>query len=181
MTHSRDSIEQPQVLIRPAQHSDADVIASLGDTAQRTYAALLPEFYNCMDRSYWHSRFLRSLSLRDYFIFVAELCTADTTLCAGYIELFIKRTTSPLVMPRLRLLVDNLVVDVHCRNRGIGRQLLAYADAFAAERGIDTVELQVAAHNTAAMHLYQSHGFSTRSLTLEKKLHSNNNRDSLSA
>ncbi len=158
------------VAIRAAQTNDAHAIAALGDAAQRVYNELLPHFYHHVDPSYWHSRFLRSLGLRDYFIFVAEVQTPSGAVCAGYIELFIKHTTSPLIVPQLRLLVDNLVVAPGYRGEGIGKKLLVHADTFAREHGIDIIELQVATGNDAAFHLYNSHGFTTRSFTLEKRL-----------
>ncbi len=58
------------------------------------------------------------------------------------------------------LYVANLAVDPEYQNRGIGRRLLATAAERAHQRGYRRLSLHVAASNAAALHLYESAGFS---------------------
>jgi ribosomal protein S18 acetylase RimI-like enzyme len=160
--------DTPAFHIRPARSEDAEAMSALGETAQNTYQSLLPSFFRQVDRSYWHTRFLHALELKDYYIFVVE--PDSRHMIAGYIELFIKRTATPIVLPSTRLLIDNIVVAPEFRRHGIGTQLLGFADDFARHHAIDTIELQVAAGNTAAMALYEQCGFGKRSITMEKKI-----------
>jgi ribosomal protein S18 acetylase RimI-like enzyme len=52
-----------------------------------------------------------------------------------------------------------MVVAAPARGRGIGRRLLDAAIAAARERSIEVLELEVYAHNDAALALYRSAGF----------------------
>jgi len=56
------------------------------------------------------------------------------------------------------------------RRRGIATALIRLAEAAAHQRGCDLLGLQVDAHNPAAIGLYQSLGYVTRSLELVKSL-----------
>lgn len=158
----------PTFRIRPARPADADALAALGEAAQNTYLSLLPSFFSPVDRHYWRMRFLHALELKDYYIFVAE--PDGEAEHAGYIELFIKRTATPIVRPPTRLVIDNIVVAPAFRRRGAGRLLLDFADDFARQHDIDTIELQVAAGNSVALALYEQCGFGSRSITMEKRL-----------
>lgn len=55
--------------------------------------------------------------------------------------------------------VFGMVVAGAHRRRGIGRQLLTVAIAKALERSASRIELEVYAHNTAAISLYRTFGF----------------------
>lgn len=55
--------------------------------------------------------------------------------------------------------VSDLVVLSRYRRRGIGRQLLARAEAFARDAGATEMRIGVLARNQAARHLYLSAGF----------------------
>lgn len=160
--------DTPAFHIRPARLEDAEPMADLSETAQNTYMSLLPSFFNKVDRAYWRTRFLHALELKDYYIFVVE--PENQPLIAGYIELFIKRTATPIVRPSTRLLIDNIVVAPSFRRHGIATQFLGFADDFARHHTIDTIELQVAAGNAVALALYERCGFDKRSITMEKKL-----------
>ncbi len=55
--------------------------------------------------------------------------------------------------------VFGMVVALAHRRRGLGRQLVAAAIAKARERGLSSIEIEVYAHNRAAVGLYRSAGF----------------------
>jgi ribosomal protein S18 acetylase RimI-like enzyme len=52
-----------------------------------------------------------------------------------------------------------MVVAAAARRQGIGRQLLTRAIAAARERPVSRIDMEVYAHNVAAIELYRSHGF----------------------
>jgi putative acetyltransferase len=55
--------------------------------------------------------------------------------------------------------VFGMVVALTQRRRGLGRQLVTAAIAKARERGVSSIEIEVYAHNRAAIELYVSLGF----------------------
>ena len=64
-----------------------------------------------------------------------------------------------------------LVVDAGARERGVGHQLMAEAEAFGQERGAAFVEITAGHHRPEARHLYESLGYdATVAAYLRKKL-----------
>lgn len=57
------------------------------------------------------------------------------------------------------LRIYSVAVDPMFRGRGVGRQLLDAAAAYARELGLDTLSLEVHTTNRAALALYESYGF----------------------
>ncbi len=57
------------------------------------------------------------------------------------------------------LCVLSLYVPTKHRRKGVGSRLLDHADTVAADRGINTLTLDVAADNTGALELYNRHGY----------------------
>ena len=66
--------------------------------------------------------------------------------------------------------IGELFVDPEHRAGGVGRSLLARAEAHARLRGADRLRVQVLAANERARALYSGFGFSDRLVELEKKL-----------
>lgn len=156
--------------VRIARAEDADSIAALASEGHEAYRSLLPHFFKELDTRYWHTRFVHSLSLQNYFVFVAEMPTPIPADIVGYIELFIKHTSSPTIQPSKRLIIDNLIVAPAYQRMGIGSHLLLFAERIAHQREIAIIELQVAAANQAAIDLYEKSGFRQRIYTMEKVL-----------
>jgi ribosomal protein S18 acetylase RimI-like enzyme len=57
-----------------------------------------------------------------------------------------------------------------CRGQGLGRALLAAAEAAAAEHGIGSIGLNVSGRNTTARSLYESAGYRITTMQLNKEL-----------
>ena len=64
--------------------------------------------------------------------------------------------------------VDELIVDVQCRGRGVGRELLTELVALATARGCRRVELDSGMHRTEAHRFYESMGFECRGLVFSR-------------
>jgi ribosomal protein S18 acetylase RimI-like enzyme len=69
-----------------------------------------------------------------------------------------------------RAFVDPIIITVGARRRGIGRQLIAQAEAWAKGRGCDGLELDVWTGNLAAVGFYQALGFRSLRTRLRKPL-----------
>ncbi len=68
--------------------------------------------------------------------------------------------------------ISDLAVLERYRNRGIGRALIAGAEAFAREKGASWLRISVLARNEMARSLYERSGFEERLILLEKALSS---------
>lgn len=67
-------------------------------------------------------------------------------------------------------MLNDVVVLPAARRRGIGRELLRAAEAFARERGAAVIRLEVMADNGEALELYETAGFLQRLVQMEKRL-----------
>ena len=76
----------------------------------------------------------------------------------------------PLFVPRLSAVVSDLVVAKDLRGRGIGRRLLAEAEAWARLQGASAIELSVYEFNQGAQRFYEAAGYGTLSRMMSKKL-----------
>lgn len=156
--------------IRPVVQADTAAIAVLARESHEFYQNLLPKFYCDFNADEWRSKFKSVLTSNDFSMLAAENERGE--LC-GFAILYRRTTRSPIIKPRLRLVVDNLFVRTRDRRRGIARKLLLEAVKLAGQEGCDRVELEVAAHNDAALKLYTSLGFVERTRTLEFHLPDN--------
>jgi GNAT superfamily N-acetyltransferase len=78
--------------------------------------------------------------------------------------------TAPDEYNRPHAAVGELFVEPGLRGSGLGRRLLAEAEAHALERGADRLRVQVLAGNEGARALYAGFGFHERLVELEKRL-----------
>jgi ribosomal protein S18 acetylase RimI-like enzyme len=66
--------------------------------------------------------------------------------------------------------IDELVVDIEYRNRGIGRLLINEMEAIAKHRGCKRLELDSAFHRTTAHAFYEKQGFERRAWLFTKEI-----------
>jgi len=122
-----------------------------GDAVADAYLPLL--FARCAD---WRGR-----------IFVAE---ADGRV-AGFVAVLARWPQEEPDEPYASFAyVSDLVVLPEARRAGLGRALLARAEAFAREEGAAVLRIDVMAENAGARSLYARFGFRERTLELEKLL-----------
>jgi ribosomal protein S18 acetylase RimI-like enzyme len=90
---------------------------------------------------------------------------------AGAVCVFLRESPPvPIMVPRRYAVIDMLVVSASLRRRGIGRTLMEGAHAWAAARGVDTVELNVWEFNQAALAFYRALGYRTESRKMSVRL-----------
>lgn len=100
-------------------------------------------------------------------IFVAVI---DTDVI-GVVEVMIKpELVRDGFVPRKVALIDTVSVRAGHRGRGVGTQLIARAETWANEQGATAIELNVWSTNTSAKKLYDSLGYVTRSVRMERSL-----------
>ena len=87
--------------------------------------------------------------------------------CAGFV--WIDQIRSSFTGKSQAYLLDIVVLESY-RRQGLGRLLMAEAEAWAKQKGFDRVGLNVAAHNVAAIDLYNKLGYKTETVKMWKKL-----------
>lgn len=65
------------------------------------------------------------------------------------------------------IFIDVMAVDENYRGKGIGHQLFDFLKALVKEKDLDGIELQVNARNTLAKKMYESYGFTEKSINME--------------
>lgn len=89
----------------------------------------------------------------------------------GFIRLKTERTPdNPLLQPRRYAKINDLGVMAAYQRRGVGKMLMRAAEKWAAEQGMEEIELNVWEFNRAALAFYQSLGFETARRTMLKKI-----------
>ncbi|HUV71918.1 MAG TPA: GNAT family N-acetyltransferase [Clostridia bacterium] len=100
-------------------------------------------------------------------IFVAE----EKGDLLGLVHIFIQEVRSvPILRPRKLAVIDNLVVKKEFRKKGIGKQLMKEAEAWAKNKKASLIELNVWEFNQKARTFYQKIGFETISRKMWKQL-----------
>jgi ribosomal protein S18 acetylase RimI-like enzyme len=99
--------------------------------------------------------------------FVAE----ENGAIVGYLWIWLV-TATPLdsSLPRRYAEIDTLVVAAVRQGAGIGRQLLARAEVWAAAQGVSEMRLVVYEDNPAAIAFYERLGYTTRTRTMRRAL-----------
>ena len=125
--------------IRPGQGSD---VVALGEIVERAYSIYIERIGRCpapMDDDY-------AEKLREGNVFVAD----ERGEVVGLIVLLAAQD---------HLLIENVAVDPEHQGEGIGRSLLAYAEAYAIEQGIPELRLYTNAAMTENLALYPRLGY----------------------
>lgn len=74
------------------------------------------------------------------------------------------------ILGEIRIHIDHIIVDSKARSKGIGTKLLNNLENLSREKGIKKIELMTTLENESTMKFYNSKGFSTVRVQLEKKL-----------
>jgi diamine N-acetyltransferase len=146
--------------IREATPGDLVALADLLAEINNPHAEALPHVYQHVVPSEETTRYLRRILDSEEFHFYV----ADSAGAAVGMVIFqeAQAPDTPVHMPRRWVVVSLIVVSRAQRSLGIGTGLMRHVQAWARERGIDRIELQVAEFNTAAIAWYEALGFSTQ-------------------
>lgn len=70
-------------------------------------------------------------------------------------------------MTKDTIFIDVMAVDENYRGKGIGHRLFDFVKELVKEKDLDGIELQVNARNTLAKKMYESYGFTEKSINME--------------
>lgn len=154
------------MMIRLAEKSDLPRINELRRQVHELHAGGRPDIFQ--------SQFNAELADHIYDIYANEkseiiVAEIDGKICGFAVVEFIEKPESPYSLARSFLRVVEFGVDKSCRRQGIGTQLFDYIKSFAAEKNLDTVELDVWEFNESALKFYESVGFKTYRRYMEFK------------
>ena len=85
----------------------------------------------------------------------------------GLLAFMYRHVGSDKQVERKVLFIDAMAVDEKYRGRGIGHQLFDTVKTIAKEKQCDGIELQVNARNSQAKVMYESYGFTEKSINME--------------
>ena len=155
--------------IRAATSDDVVRIADIYVAMARYHAALDPAEYRVPQHAAVVTRFRSELEVADEadLHLVAEV----GGVVVGSLDAFMRPLPSEgsMRIPRRGALIG-IAVDEGWRGRGVGTALMRAAEAWALDRGYDTLELDVADPNGDARRLYERLGYGLVAHTLVKPL-----------
>lgn len=134
------------VIIRNAKIDDAAVIADLSN--QLGYQSSVTQSEN---------RLIEVLNSSDHAVFLA--CTPEN-IVVGWIHIFLAyRIESDCFAEIGGLVVSNLF-----RNKGLGKSLIAIAEEWAIQKGINKLRVRSQTHRTESLAFYEQLGYSKTKL-----------------
>ena len=142
--------------IRRATLSDVPGLAVLNGQVQALHVQAEPNRYRPTVAADIEGQFRELVARSDIEILMAIV--GDEAV--GYAVMQIVRHTGHLyILPHGYVLVDQLGVAPSSQRRGVGRALMNAVHERATELGIDRIELDVRAHNRAAISFYEGLGY----------------------
>ena len=154
--------------VRAASSDDYDAFCALVVQADKHHAAGLPRLFR-----------EASGPARPRAVYDEILASPEKTLLAAELEGRVVGLVSvelrsppeyPILVPRRFGYVEDLVVDAEARRRGVGRALMAAAEAWIVSQGGSECRLNVYSFNAAALALYEELGYEPLSVQLSKAM-----------
>lgn len=147
-------------VIRPAEKSDGEAIVALYAEMDRTHRERHPELVNPTTAIVRDAGFVEELLSQPHSaVLVAETSDAGVRRVSGLVRVIEVTTPEgrPLASRRFAL-VDDLVVAVDARRRGLASLLLSAVEEWARARGLPAMEATVWAFNEPMLELCEKRG-----------------------
>ncbi len=153
--------------VREAIDADLDVLVRLNGEVHALHVEHAPRRYRAADEASVRQFFTEFLARPGVQAAVAH----EDGVPLGYVVTDLQPATpGPLGRASPRLYVDQIGVTADARGRGVGRMLMAWAEARARSEGCDHVLLDVAGFNDAARAFYERLGYGRWSTRLSKAI-----------
>jgi len=153
--------------IRLATAQDLPALAGLNAEVQAQHVDALPRRYRAATPTEVEDLFRQRLAQPDTAVLVA----AEGARPVGYaVVSVVEKAGNVLIRPLRTAEVHELGVAASARRRGIGRALMAAAEAQARSWGASEVVLSVIAFNDAARSFYEAIGYETFLMRLARPL-----------
>ncbi len=149
------------ITIRPAKTEDYTNIEKIMKQVQQLHIDWRPDIYKETETVLPYDAFCDAVQKET--LVVAEVAGE----VAGLLSYIPRHIASGVQVTREVLYIDSMAVDEKYRGNGIGHQLFDYIKNIAREKNFDGIELQVNAKNMAAKKMYESYGFTEKSITME--------------
>lgn len=142
--------------IRRAGRDDVPAVVELNGIIQGLHYGRRPDWFKPVDAASFVSIVGRWLDSPDAVVFVAEQDGEVIGYAAGIQS---ERSDHPLVHPATYVELDQIVVALTHRGRGIGRALGERVISWAESQGVQRVEVATWAFDDAAVPLFEQLGF----------------------
>ena len=152
-----------EVIVRLPRLQDYERVSQIMDQVQQLHVEWRPDVYKPASPLITMDMF--EAILKDGNWYVAE---ADGVV-VGILELMKRHVESPAQVTKDVLFVSTMAVEEAYRGKGIGHQFFEKVKQLKAEKGCDTIELQVNARNKKAYETYRNYGFTEKSINMELK------------
>lgn len=152
------------MILRPASESDRSAINALACQVHDLHVSWRPDIYRPTEEFYNEKGFLKFFG--DETLFVVE----QGGEVAAYVRFSLRDLDHRLLEPRKVLYVEELCVGEAFRHQGLGKQMMLDLKQIAKDRGCTDLELSALPQNEAAVHLYESLGFTVRHIDYQMKL-----------
>ena len=151
-------------MLELARPEDREAVNEIAGQVHAMHVAWRPDIYEMVEEMYPQDRFGEEVARRQ--LYVAKIGGQVT----GYVLLKIREYNWPGVVKRKVMLVDEIAVDDHCRNHGIGTAMMEEVRVLARAFGCTDLQLGVYPQNDAAVAFYQKCGFNIRSIDMQRKV-----------
>lgn len=156
------------VALRPARSDDYAALCALWKIVDELHARLLPGYFRRSPRpTRAREEVEKILRAPDETIVVAEADGAVIGLV--HVQIYDTPPVASMV-PKRRAHIDNLVVDLAARRRGVGRRLLEAATVWSRARGAEELLLTVWEGNDEATRFYEAVGFGRVNTVLGRRI-----------
>ena len=147
--------------VRLAQPQDYEKIESIMKQVQELHIGWRPDIYKPCDVVMAYDEFVELL--KEETLLIAE-CEGRVV---GVLAFVYRYVGSDKQVKRKVLFIDAMAVDEAYRGHGIGHRLFDEVKRIAKEKQVDGIELQVNARNVQAKAMYESYGFTEKSINME--------------
>ena len=148
-------------IIRQARVEDYEAVENIMKQVQDLHIEWRPDIYKPCDVVLSYEEFLEALKVGTIQVAVAE----DKVV--GALLFQYRHVGSDKQVARDVLFIDAMAVDESFRGKGIGHMLFDAVKKIAKEKQLDGIELQVNARNIRAKAMYESYGFTEKSINME--------------
>ena len=157
-----ETMAERDIRIRPAVPGDYQAVREILLQAQQMHVAWRPDIYRANEDLLPEAYFEETVERGGFF--VAEL---DGTV-AGILEIQRRHVESPAHVTRDVLFIDTMAVAEAYRGMGIGHAFFRFVRQRKKEEKLDGIELQGDARNASAIRMYESCGFTGKSIHMER-------------